>query len=134
MTESLLLTEHSIPDGGDVASYKTITIEDVANQASISLDTLLDECSPTVLLDLAKYCVDWQLVGKRLGLPDADITAIDNDNTTEDRKRVGVLEKWKDRCAFRATYHVFIEALLSQGMSQAAVEACKVIGAASSRH
>ena len=137
MTESLLLTEHSIPgggDGGDVTSHKTITIEDVANRASVSLDTLSDECCQTVLLDLAKYCVDWQLVGKRLGLTVADITAVDNDNSTEDRKRVGVLEKWKDRCAFRATYHVLIEALLSQGMIQAAVEACKVIGAASSRH
>ena len=114
-------------------SHKTVTIENVANRAGISLDTLSDECSPTVLLDLAKYCVDWQLVGKRLGLPDADITAVDNDNTTEDRKRVGVLEKWKER-SLRTSYRVFIEALLSQEMTQAAVEACKVIGAASSRH
>ena len=112
---------------------KTITIEDVANQAGISLDSLSEECSQTVLLDLAKYCVDWHLVGKRLGLSDADITAVNSDNSTEDKKRVGVLEKWKDRCAFRATYRVFIEALLSQGMTQTAVEACKVIGAAASR-
>ena len=112
---------------------KTITIEDVANQASISLDSLSEECSRTVLFDLAKYCIDWQLVGKRLGLSDTDITAVDSDNNTKDRKRVGVLEKWKDRCAFKATYRVFIEALLSQGMAQTAIEACKVIGTAASR-
>ena len=116
-----------------MTSHKNITIEDVVNRAGISLDTLSAECSQTMLLDLAKYCVDWQLIGKRLGLTNADITAVDNDNNIEDRKRVDVLERWKERFSFRATYRVFIEALLSQGRTQDAVEACKVIGAAS-RH
>ena len=116
-----------------MTSHKNITIEDVVHRAGISLSTLSEECSQTVLLDLAKYCVDWQLIGKRLGLTNADITAVDNDNSTEDRKRAGILEKWKESFSFRATYRVFIESLLSQGRNQDAVEACKVIGTAS-RH
>ena len=111
---------------------KIITIEDIANQASISLDILSEECSRTVLLDLAKYCDRWKLVGQRLGLSEAEISDIDGDNRTAQEKRVGMLMKWKGR-SLTTSYRVFIEALLSQGMTQAAIEACKVIGAAASR-
>ena len=35
--------------------------------------------------------------------------------------------KWKDKFAYTATYGAFIEALLASGMTQAAVEASKII-------
>ena len=111
---------------------KTITIEDVANQAGISLASLSEYCSWTVLLGLAKYCDRWKLVGRCLGLSEAEISDIDGDNRTVQEKRVGMLMKWKER-SLTTSYHMFIEALLSQGMTQAGVEACKVIGAAASR-
>ena len=85
------------------------------------------------MLDLAKLCVDWKLIAKRLGLSDAEVTAVDGDYRTVDEKRQVMLGKWKDKFAFRATYRVFIEALLSNGKAQDAVQACKVIGE-SSRH
>ena len=86
-----------------------------------------------MLLDLAKYCDKWKLIGQRLGLTEAEISDIDDDKRTAQEKRVGMLMKWKERSLI-TSYRVFIEALLSQGMTQAAVEACKMIGAASSRH
>ena len=130
MIESLLLTEHSIPGRGgrgEVTSHKTITIEDVANRAGVSLDTLSDECSQTALLDLAKYCDKWKLIGQHLGLTEAEISEVDGDSPTAQEKRVGMLMKWKET-SLRTSYRVLIEALLSQGMTQTAVEACKVIG------
>ena len=122
----------NIPGGGDGTSHRTITIEDIANQASISLDGLSEECSQTVLLGLAKYCDRWKLIGQRLGLTNTEISDVDGDYRTTQEKRVGMLIKWKER-SLTTSYRVFIDALLSQGMTQAAVEACKVIGAAS-RH
>ena len=108
-----------------------ITSEDIAARVGVSLDSLSSmECSRDVLLNLAKFCVNWELIGRCLGLTDAEITAIDNDNKKEEVKRVRMMEKWKDKFAFRATYLAFIEALLAVGMTQDATESMKVIGAA----
>ena len=57
--------------------------------------------------------MDWKLIGKHLGLTEAEITAVDGDNRTVEEKRVGMLEKWKGKLAYRATYHMLIESLLS---------------------
>ena len=108
-----------------------ITSADIATRVGVNLDRLSSmECSRDVLLDLAKFCVDWKLIGRRLGLMDGEITAIDSDHKKEEEKRVGMVEKWKDKFAFKATYLVFIEALLAIGMTQDAIESMKVIGAA----
>ena len=44
-----------------------------------------------------------------VGLTEADLTAVDGDNRTVEEKRVGMMEKWKERFSFRATYQVFVE-------------------------
>ena len=54
-------------------------------------------------------CVDWKLIERCVGLPEADLTAVDGDNRTVEEKRVGMMEKWKERFSFRATYRVFVE-------------------------
>ena len=113
-------------------SQTTFSVEDVTAKAGIGLDILSRECSQDVLLKLTNFCSVWKLIGQHLGLTEFDITAVDADNTTVDEKRVAVLRKWKDKFAFKATYRVLIEALLAAGKTQDAVEACKVIGAASS--
>ena len=100
----------------------------MAAKAGINrVDVLDQECSRQDLLNLAKYCVDWQMIGRHLGLSDADIAAVDGDNRTIDEKRIGMLGRWKERFAFGATYRVFIEALLSCGKASDAIEACKGI-------
>ena len=110
---------------------RRITSADIAARFGVSLDSLSStECSRVVLLDLAKFCVNWKLIGRRLGLTDAEITAIDSDHKKEEEKRVGMMEKWKDKRAYTATYLVFVEALLATGMTQDAIESMKVIGAA----
>ena len=84
----------------------------------------------TVSLDLAKLCVDWKLIGRRVGLTEADLAAIDGDNRTEEEKRVGMMEKWRSKCAYKAIYQTLIEALLAEGRCGDAIEMCKVIKAA----
>ena len=84
-----------------------------------------------MLLDLARFFVDWQLLGRRLKLNDADINAIDGDHGTVEEKRVGMLKKWKAK-SLKATYSILIEALLAHGKTQDAVDACKTIYTATS--
>ena len=80
-----------------------------------------------MLLKLAKHCVDWRLIGLYLDLIKSDITAVDEDYRTTDEKRAGMLERWKEKFAFKAKYGVLIEALLACGKTQDAVDACKTI-------
>ena len=97
-------------------------------QAGIKcLDILDQECSQQDLLCLAKLCVDWQLIGFHLELTKADIVAVDGDCRSVDEKRIGMLGRWKEKTAFKATYRVFLETLLSCGKASDAIEACKVI-------
>ena len=103
-------------------------MQEVATQADIgNLDILDQECSQKMLLNLAQHCVDWRLIGLYLDLTKADIAAVDEDNRTADEKRTGILGRWKEKFAFKATYRVFIEALLACGKTEDAVDACKTI-------
>ena len=73
-----------------------ITLHDIAAQANVRVEDLSSEVSSQrALLDLAEFCVHWKLVGKRLGLTDAEIAEVDADNRTEAERRVGMLNKWK---------------------------------------
>ena len=71
--------------------------------------------------------MDWHLIGFHLELTKADIVAVDGDHRSVEEKRIGMLGKWKEKFAFKATYRVFIEALLSSGKASDATEACKAI-------
>ena len=48
--------------------------------------------------------MDWKLIGRCVGLTEADLTAVDGDSRTVEEKRVGMMEKWKERFSFRAIY------------------------------
>ena len=71
--------------------------------------------------------MDWQLTGFHLELTKSEITAVDGDCRSIDEKRIGMLVRWKEKFAFKATYRVFIEALLSCGKASDAVDACRAI-------
>ena len=113
---------------GTTKADNGITLEEVATQAGIDkLDIFDQECSQKMLLNLSKHCVDWTLIGLYLELSRADIAAVNGDYQTVDEKRVGMLGRWKEKFAFKATYRIFIEALLACGKTEDAVEACKTI-------
>ena len=123
----MLSTFSSTEKGATVADHG-ITLQKVANQAGIdNLDIFNQECSKKIRLNLAKHCVDWRLIGLYLDLTKADIAAVDEDNQTADEKRAGMLGRWKEKFAFKATYRVFIEAFLACGKTEDAVDACKTI-------
>ena len=107
-----------------------MTIEEAAGRAGIRLESLSKGCSDVASHDLAKFFVDWKLIGRCSGLTEADLAAVDDDNRTVEEEKVGMLEKWKSKFASKATYRAFIEALLAEGRNVEAIEACKVIKAA----
>ena len=82
-----------------------------------------------MLFDLARFCVDWQLIGRYLNLTNAEIAAVDGDKRTVEEKRAGMLAKWKEKFAYKATYQTLIEVFLAIGKSTSAIDAAKLIGA-----
>ena len=113
---------------GTKKAESRFTLEEVATQAGIdNLDIFNQECSQMMLLNLSKHCVDWMLIGLYLELSRADIASVNGDYQTVDEKRVGMLGRWKEKYAFKATYRVFIEALLACGKTEDALNACKTI-------
>ena len=107
---------------------KRITLQDIATRAGIDKFDIFDQvCSQKMLLNLSKHCVHWELIGYHLELKEAEITAVDKDNLTEAEKRAGMLRQWKGKFAFKATYRVFVEALLACGRTEDAMDACRSI-------
>ena len=95
----------------DAPSAK-ITLQDTAAQADLRVEDLNCEVSSQCIFKLSEFCVHWKLIGRRLSLTNAEIAAVDDHNTTEEEKRVGMLVKWKGRFAFKATCRMLIETIL----------------------
>ena len=96
-------------------------------KAGVSMDILEQECSAEMLPNLAKFCVDWKLVGSHLKLTAAEIAAVYGDNHTVDEKRIGMLMKWRERFSFKATYRLLVQALLDCGRTSDAIDVCKAV-------
>ena len=119
---------YSYLKGATKGDSSRITLQEVATRAGIdTLDVFDQECTQKMLLNLAKHCVDWSLIGLYLDLTRADVAAVNGDYQTVDEKRAGMLGRWKEKFAFKATYRAFIEALLACGRTEDAVDACRTI-------
>ena len=103
------------------------SLQDILTEAEISLQLLEQPCSEESLLDLANYCDPWNIVGQHLKLSETVINDIDRDYRTTEEKRIKLLKKWKEGFAFKATYEVFVKALLSSGRVDPALEVCKLL-------
>ena len=96
-----------------IGSQTGISIEEAADHTGVGLDILSKECSDDTYLLLANFCLDWRLIGRHIGLTDADLAAVDVDNRSEEGRRIGMLKKWMEKFAHKATYRALIEALLT---------------------
>ena len=110
------------------AADTKVPLKEVITQAGIKrMECLQQQCSQHLLLQLAKFCVDWRLIAFHLQMTEADIAAVDEEYRTVEEKRIGLLTKWNERGAYKSTYEVFIKSLLSCGRVSDAVDACKAI-------
>lgn len=105
----------------------SFTFEEVVAETKISVQALRKPCSEQRLLDLAEYCVPWNIVGQHLGLSQTQVNDIDRDYRTTEEKRIRALQRWKEAFAFKATYEAFVKALLASGRNEQAVEVCRLL-------
>ena len=88
----------------------SLTLEDLI--AEFGVKNIDKECSDEDILAFKDFCDPWEEVGTALRLSAADISAIAEDHRIASLRRLGVLQKWKSKFAFKATYRALITALL----------------------
>lgn len=103
----------------------TLEVEDLIAKSGVK--NIDKECSDNDILEFGDFCDPWELVGKHLPLSQAEISAIAEDNRTASLRRLGVLQKWKSKLAFKATYRVLIDALLKSGNADLALKVCQIL-------
>ena len=77
--------------------------------------------------DISKYLSEWKLLAPKLGLTDAEVEAILEENQKEEAKRVAFLRKLKQKFAWKATYRALIEALLGIQRAEDATGVCQLL-------
>ena len=103
-----------------------IDIADLAFKAGVSVEDLDQECRECDLSDLAHLCDPWELIGHYLRLKEADVSAIKENYSIAEIRRLIMLKKWRDT-NLRPTYRVLIEALLRCGKTWQALAICKKV-------
>ena len=102
------------------------TPQDIYDRFKISEHLLNGELSEKNLLEVSHF-IDHNTLGPELGLTMQDMKDINIDERAEDLRRVATLQKWKEACAFNATYRKLIEALLKCSKAAQAAKVCKLL-------
>lgn len=103
---------------------ETLTIQQVADHADVSVEALSKDCTDSDLLVFAQLCDDscpWELMGQYLKLSKDQLNAIGG-NTEE--KRTAVLQMWKESTLV-ATYRQLAETFLERKKPRKAVKVCE---------
>lgn len=84
------------------------------------------------ILDIAKFITDCTLVGKRLGLSNAqmeEVEAVQGGGGQRERlKKVKMLEIWRESQYLNATYRRLVQALMRLEMNENAFKVCQLLG------
>ena len=103
-----------------------VTLDELVATVGISLETLDQKCTDEHTRTISEF-LDWRRVAPYLELDDAAIQVIERDSGDEPQRRLKTLQKWKERFAFKATYKMLVEVLLTVGRADHAEKVCKLL-------
>ena len=104
-----------------------ITLEDLLKEVGVHSQKLNDSISDDHLREIALFLTSWQTVASKLCLSEIDQDAIEREGKDEEDKKRKVLQKWKGKYAFKATYRKLVEALLSLAKADMAEKVCRLL-------
>ena len=104
-----------------------VTLDELLDEEGVSPAQLDKPCTREHLRDIALFLESWRTVAPHLGLLKAQVEEVERDGTEEKERKWKILEVWKARFAFKATYKVLIEALLEIGSADQAQEVCHLL-------
>ena len=96
-------------------------------EVGVCPEKLNDSISDDHLHEIALFLTSWQTVASKLCLSEIDQDAIEREGKNEDDKKRKVLQKWKGKFGFKATYRKLVEALLSLAKADVAEKVCRLL-------
>ena len=85
-------------------------------------------CTRENLVKISMFLESWRTVVCHLKhIESVDVEEVEREGTGEKEKKLKILEKWKCKLAFKATYRVLIEALLEAGRADQAMKVCDLL-------
>ena len=102
------------------------TLEGLVKELRISPDLLDQKCSHEHFVSISLF-LDWRSVAPHLGLSERDIEDIKAENTKESERRLKVLQTWKKKYGYMATFKSLIVALLEVGNADDAERVCRLL-------
>ena len=70
---------------------------DILSHHGLEKKDLERQCPPRTRISIAAKLVDWKTTGYYFGVPAEKIAAIDRENSTEDQRRIALLDCWEKR-------------------------------------
>ena len=107
-------------------SQNPISSDDLAARFGLGADELRKPCEERLFSNLANFINPWREIFSSL-LSRIDIDDINNENNSEQAKRIAALHKWKERKGSEATYKILVRALLDNGVMDQAESMCKLL-------
>ena len=105
---------------------KPVTLPDLKAKFHLSQKQLDQQVSEDHLLEVSMIIDNHQVLGPHLGLPGPAMATI-NPNLDITLQRMQMLQMWRQRYAYNATYNAIIEILLKLGKAQQARCVCELL-------
>ena len=90
------------------SSTPRVTLSELLEHTGISEDTLRQRCSDEHLRDIAKKVDNWEVYAPYLGFESRDIEDLKEQFKRPELRSSNAFLKWKERAAFKATYHYLV--------------------------
>ena len=109
-----------------------ISLQDLIERFHLSGDLLDASLSDEHLRDVSRIIADQKILGSELGLTSADMTTINQQ--PPEHQRLAMLEKWKQKFDWTATYRKIIDALLKCTRADLARQVCELLAPRKCKH
>ena len=110
-----------------MASRAGVSLTSIVAEVGITLKDLDVKISNENLLKVPLFLLEWRTVAPYLGLDEVDVEDIERDGKKEADKRLKMLQCWKSKFAFRATYEKLAKAFLTVGRADDAEKVCRLL-------
>ena len=110
-----------------MAGRAGVTRSQLLREKGLDLTQLNIKCTDEHLRCISEFLVEWQDVLPYLGLEDPVREEIEASNKRERGRRLMMLQKWKQKYAFKATYKKLVEVLLKIGRADDAEKVCDLL-------
>ena len=102
-------------------------LDEILREVGISVEDLNNRCSDVALTKITRIGYDWEVIATELGLSEAQINDIKEENTRAEMRKIRAFTKWKGSTRNPATYKTLVSAFLARERLQNAREICEIV-------